>query len=414
MNSFAKFAACCAAVSVAFGAGYKIPEQSSDAVALANANIAYSFGPDASYYNPANMVWFDDANHLELSATYIFLKTTDFTNRSSVPGTGNVSSKSLRFLVPTFHYVSPEILPNTRFGVSLILPAGMSMDWEPAYPKATAKRFLLKIFELNPSVAYKFSDQFSVAVGARALYSTGEAQNEINMPLLSTSRDLEGDSVDFGYNVALSYRPTDDLAFAATYRSKVNLTIKGDAKIKARYYNGFEQIYDGAASIDLPMPASFTLGAAYKYRDFTFLAAYDRIFWSALKSLDFNYPSAVPFPEAYDAPLVQNYKDTSTYRLGMAWQMKENLRLMAGFAYDEKAIPDEYLSFNLPDTAARVYSFGANYKVSDSLEIQGAFLYQDRLKSEASSRGSSYLNTVDGYFDRSTSILTNLAFRFKF
>ncbi|WKW17271.1 hypothetical protein IXZ16_08735 [Campylobacter fetus subsp. fetus] len=60
--------------SLANAAGYKIPEQSSDAVALSASNIAYSFGPDAAYYNPANMMYFEDSRHY--FEKFIFIYTS--------------------------------------------------------------------------------------------------------------------------------------------------------------------------------------------------------------------------------------------------------------------------------------------------------------------------------------------------
>ncbi len=45
------------AAGSAFATGYRIPEQSADSVAKAGANIAGALGPDAAYYNPANMSW---------------------------------------------------------------------------------------------------------------------------------------------------------------------------------------------------------------------------------------------------------------------------------------------------------------------------------------------------------------------
>ncbi|MFQ5589056.1 MAG: hypothetical protein ACE5F7_09470, partial [Nitrospiria bacterium] len=37
--------------------GYKILEQSSNSVGLSAAYVANAYGPDAAFYNPANMVW---------------------------------------------------------------------------------------------------------------------------------------------------------------------------------------------------------------------------------------------------------------------------------------------------------------------------------------------------------------------
>lgn len=48
------------ASSLVMGAGYKIPETSTNSVALSGANIAHSQGADAAYDNPANMVFMDD------------------------------------------------------------------------------------------------------------------------------------------------------------------------------------------------------------------------------------------------------------------------------------------------------------------------------------------------------------------
>ena len=43
---------CLAACCYLNAAGFKIPEQSGDSVALLNSNVATSFGPDAAYNNP--------------------------------------------------------------------------------------------------------------------------------------------------------------------------------------------------------------------------------------------------------------------------------------------------------------------------------------------------------------------------
>ena len=42
---------------------------------------------------------------------------------------------------------------------------------------------------------------------------------------------IEGDSIDFGYNLALTYKPIKDLTLSATYRSKIDLTVEGKASL---------------------------------------------------------------------------------------------------------------------------------------------------------------------------------------
>ena len=64
-------------------------------------------------------------------------------------------------LVPTFHFMTPHF-SNWRFGLSVVVPAGMSMRWDEKLPKATSKKFDLKVIEANPSVAYALTDMVSI------------------------------------------------------------------------------------------------------------------------------------------------------------------------------------------------------------------------------------------------------------
>ena len=45
------------AAGTAYGSAFRIPEQSINSTALSGAYIANANGPDASYFNPANMSW---------------------------------------------------------------------------------------------------------------------------------------------------------------------------------------------------------------------------------------------------------------------------------------------------------------------------------------------------------------------
>ena len=67
-------AACCCLNA----AGFKIPEQSGDSIALLNSNVATSFGPDAAYNNPANMIFVDGGHYLESSLTYLRMSKTKY------------------------------------------------------------------------------------------------------------------------------------------------------------------------------------------------------------------------------------------------------------------------------------------------------------------------------------------------
>jgi len=262
-------------------AGYKIPENSINSMALSAAYVANAHGADAAYYNPAAMVFNEGGASLEADLTLAHLTSIDLSNGFYAPD----STKVENIPIPSFHYVSPE-MGNMRFGLSAVVPVGLSKRWKGG-AAAFAEEFTLETLELNPSIGYRVNDQFSVGAGIRAIYSEGVVKSDNGA---GTSRDLSGDSFDFGYNLALHFRPTKKLALAATYRSKIDLTVEGDANLLV----GGALSYNGPADVKIPAPAALNLAAAYDINDKTTIEfVYERTYWSAYDKLDFNYASTI-------------------------------------------------------------------------------------------------------------------------
>ena len=382
MNNYVKVTALLGlSAATLFGAGYKIPEQSLNAVALSAAYVANARGADASYYNPANMAFSPAGAELELGLTYINLPSIKYTD--SVSSTLSGSSKVENFYVPTFHYMSPEV-KNWRFGLSFTAPGGLSKRWDAAYPKTFAQEFTLKIMELNPTASYKINDKFAVGFGIRGVYTDGVVKSEgvvaTTPSTISASRDMTGNSIDYGYNLALSYRPTKEMTLSATYRSKVNLTVEGTAKLTS----SLDGLYNGDAGVTIPLPATLDLAAAYTFDKTTVELVYERVYWSSYKNLDFTYPTTFsndPFgvmKSAFDNPISKNWNDTNTYRIGITHQYSDKLKLMLGFAIDESPISSDTLGFELPGSDAKLYSLGFEYKVNKTTSFGLAYLYDSK------------------------------------
>jgi long-chain fatty acid transport protein len=221
------------ASSLAFAGGYKIPETSLNALALGAANIAHNKSADAAYYNPANMVFMQDVNHAEFDLMYIGLEGTKF--EGSVYGTPyNISAKEENFIVPSLHFVSSK-LGDARVGLSVVVPAGLTKRWSDAPATHKAEEFSLQVVEFNPSIAIPITPNLGVAFGFRIIHSEGTVKASRNTGVYS--QHLEGDSIDYGYNLALAYKPTSQANISITYRSKVNLTEEGSAKFTMLLYS---------------------------------------------------------------------------------------------------------------------------------------------------------------------------------
>lgn len=397
--------------SVLIAGGYKIPEVSLNAVALSAANVAHSSGADAAYYNPANMVFMKDEQTVENDLTYIGLSDTNYQGSytysaglggATLPNV-DTNAKKENFFIPTLHYVSGDV-SGARYGLSIVAPAGLSKRWNEQPAQANAEEFTLQTIEINPTVALPIGDKFAVAIGLRAIYSSGVVKAQLPGVM---SQDMEGDSIDFGYNLALAYKPTSEIELGLTYRSNIDLTVEGDADVFYAPGGTIDPVRNVGVNVEVPVPAALNLAAAYTFSSKTTVEfVYERTFWSEYSELDFNY--ADPIAEAvFGTVKSKNWKDTNTYRLGVTQELDE-FTLMCGVVIDESPIPNSTMSFELPGSDSVSVSLGGRYQVNEKLNIGLSTLYsirEDRKVSNAS---------LNGEFSGSNALLISAGLEYKF
>ena len=399
------------ASSLLFAGGYKIPETSLNALALGAANIANNKSADAAYYNPANMVFMQDLNHAEFDLMYIGLEGTKF--EGSVNGTSyNIGAKDENFLVPSLHFVSQK-LGNARVGLSVVVPGGLTKRWSDAPATYKAEEFSLQVVEFNPSMALAITPNLGFAFGFRIAHSEGVVKASRNTSPLVYSQHLEGDSIDYGYNLALAYKPTSQANISVTYRSKVNLTEEGSARLhNAAMPTVAPEVAQGdyAAGVNVPLPAMLSLAASYTFvTDTTLEFVYERNFWSAYKSLNFEYENPVA-EGVFGTPTAKNWKDSNGFRLGITQEL-ENITLMAGAVYDKTPVPEKTLSFELPDADSIAFSLGGRYKIDDTIEVGLAALYSMREKELDAGENE---NGIVGKFTNSDILMISAGISYKF
>ncbi len=390
------------------GAAYKIPEQSTRSMALSGAYVAGADSADASYFNPANMSWLNTTLNIEVGFKYIYLPPINFNGVALDPVPphnpifSQAKTKIEEFYIPYFHYVSPQV-GRFRFGLSLTTPAGLSKRWQTDPQKFTAEEFTLKVAELNPTVSLKLTSKLSIGAGVRFIYSKGIAKYQHPT---AYKVDMEGDTFEYGYNFAISYRPDEEFTLSATYRSKVNLDLEGDAE---GHLAGTPFVVNG--KVQIPLPSALNLGIAYLYKKKTkFEFVFERTFWSAYNTLDFDFENPL-LEGALGQPRERNWKDTNTLRFGITHSFNEKLDMMVGYAVDETPIPELTLGFELPDSFGKIYSFGFLVKPSNNLELGFAFLYVKK-----DDRYIDYINQngIRGKFSNLKAKLINISLGYKF
>ncbi len=396
----------------AYASGYRIPEQSVNSTAKAGANVAYTPSADAAFFNPANISWLDNANLFEANVTYIGLK--DITYRDNRTSSFNGEADMESFVVPTFFLVSKDY-NGMRLALSLDAPAGLSKKWPQPFPRTFAEEFSLTVLEANPSIAYKISDRFSVAAGIRGIYAdaTVSSAGRISRSFggVTAKRHMDGDTWEWGYNLAATYRPVENMNVAVTYRSNVDLNLEGDASLATSASFAGSPTYTGDGEVEIPLPGVLAIAGSYTFFDkLTVELEYDRTYWSEYETLDFKYPTSLNnmfLTAAFDAPKTKNWDDTDTWRIGVSYEINPSFTVMAGFAIDENPVPDDTLGFDLPDSDAQLYSLGLRYSVNNNIDIGMAYLYDDKDSRSVSNE------VVNGTFDGAGAHLITVGLSYK-
>lgn len=392
------------AASSAMASGWRIPEQSVDSTAKAGANVASSKRADAAYFNPANMNWMEDTWHAEVDLTWIHLTPVEYEDsRSAI---FNDESETENFILPTAFFVSPNY-GGVRFGLSLTAPAGLSKRWE-GFGAAVAEEFSMTVYEVNPTVSYGFGDMVSIAGGVRMVYADAVVKSDASGLGLELSRELEGDTLEWGWNLALAVKPMEKLNISATYRSEVDLEFEDKAHLNLM---GLKISPD--ATVSVPVAAVFALSVAYDILDnlnvdFT----YDRTFWSAYDELDFNHDPMIP-GNPFEPALIRDWDDTNCYRLGVTWGLNDKIDLMAGLGYDENPVPDDKIDFSLPDSDAWLFSIGMQYAVSENMDLGIAALYDYKEDRDSDTAPDSPTDPV-GTFSKASAILLSVGLNYRF
>ena len=395
------------ASSFLMSGAYKVPEQSINSMALGAAYVAHTDGADTAYYNPANMAFMADKQFAEVGLTWAHLPRNIF-DTTVVDTSGKSEIENLQ--LPFLHYVSNPI-GDLRWGASLTVPGGLTKRWETPEQKTYAEEFTLKVIELNPVASYKVSDNFAVGGGLRFIYSEGVVNSDGTGTSKPVKREMEGSTVEFGYNLAMTYKPTSDINMAMTYRSNVDLGEEGEANL---YLMGVGNQYD--AGVTVPLPAALNLAVSKTWLDkYTVELNYERTYWSTYEKLDFDYGTTIQSAlyDSFDKAKTKNWNDTDTFRVGVTAKVMDNVTLMAGYAKDETPIEKKYISYELPDSDADIYTIGVRVQANENLSWGVAYLY-DKKESFNITASDANINGIVGEFSEGGANLLTVGMGYTF
>jgi long-chain fatty acid transport protein len=382
---------------LAHAAGFSLIEQNASGLGNAYAGAAAA-AEDAStvYYNPAGMTLLPDRQLVVVG--HLIKPRMEFSGTvTPAVGGGQGGDAGGVTFVPNA-YFAYRLTPDVHLGLGLNSPFGLKTEYDSDWiGRYQAIKSEVKTVNLNPSIAYKVSDTFSVGAGLSLQWI--EATLTHRQPLAfaspppSTVIKIKGDDYSWGYNLGALWQISPTTRIGLSYRSEIDYELDGSSSTSDPVIASL----NGPVTADVTLPDSASLSLFHKLSpQWDVLADVTWTGWSDFDDL--------PIKGTVNKNTIENWENILRYSLGATWHMSEKLSLRGGVAYDEAPVSDIDRTPRIPDGARTWIAFGGQYRLSkqSAFDFGYAHLFVDDPDLQSTDNGT----TLTGEYDSQVDILS--------
>jgi len=344
-----------------YAGGFAISAQSASAVGNAFAGGAAA-AEDAStiWYNPAGMGLLPGINIS--SAVHAIRPSFKFENRGSTgafaaPGTGEGGDGGEWGYVPQL-YASMSLGERWRLGIAVNTPFGLKTNYDAGWRgQFTALKSKVAAYNINPSLAYKITDDLWVGAGVSVQRFTTELTNFAG-PLLGGAK-LKADDTAWGFNLGALANVGKHTRIGIAYRSSISYALEGNST-----FSGGGGAFDSGARADLTVPESASVNVFHSLSDvWDLMAGATWTRWSRVGNLTVLRTSASALGTAGSTvtTLPFNWRDTVLLAIGANFKPREHWKIRFGIAYDPAVSNDTTRTPRLPDESRVSLTVGTNF-----------------------------------------------------
>jgi long-chain fatty acid transport protein len=319
--------------------------------------------------------------------------------------------------------VVPHVFVNYRtsgrlaYGLGVYVPYGLTSQWGDEFPgRFAAKKASLQTIYVQPNVAVQLTEGWSVGIGPVIGRSSVELVQAVDLaqqvpPGSPVSfgqlgipkrtefarATLKGDAMAYGVNVGVHGRLTptwevggrflSQLYFKyddadATFESRPTglvlaannpLGLPGGTPVDALLqgqFTGTGALTAQKVQTRIMHPAQIQVGFGYTgFPRTTVNFDYAWAGWKSFKELPVDFQGG-----ATDRLLLENYNNTSSFRVGADHLFTNGASLRAGFAAAASAAPDVTVTPLLPEQDRSYGTIGGGYPITSHLTVDGAYM----------------------------------------
>ncbi|MGO2133293.1 MAG: OmpP1/FadL family transporter, partial [Halomonas sp.] len=281
------------------------------------------------------------------------------------------------------------------FGFGVYAPYGSKTDYEKNFQGRYFGNYTeVTVISAQPTVSYRFNDQWSVGAGVTYNRVEGELHRQIpSEPGYNQANDIDarvdGDDDAWGYNIGVMFQPVPETTMGLTYRSEVKYKLDGDFKAVDPMGNVIQK---DNAHLKLTTPETVNFSVTQQMTDrlkLMFGASWSR--WSKFQEINVTGDAIPQITQE-----TQNYSNAWAFAAGGEYQLTPEWVLRAGLTLDDTPSNDEHRSVRIPSDDRRIFSLGAGWTPMEDLTIDVAYSYLTERTTDVEQVRSDHLGGIGG------------------
>jgi len=454
-----------AASGGAYASAFALVESSASGLGNAYAGAA-AIADDAGtvWWNPAGMTRLEGPT--ASLVLHSITPSAKFSNGNSQPAClnaqicrpqgGNGGDAGDTAYVPATYVAIP--MGKLALGLGVSGPFGLKTEYDSDWlGRYQAIKSDIKTINVNPSVAFKINDMFSIGGGLNYQKIDAELTNAVNLSAVmglaasagaipaalvpsvlgaslgvpDATAKVKGNDSAYGYNLGVLVNLSPSTRVGLSYRSSIKYTVEGDisfniptvavtstatgaiAQVLGALTQPGQRLANGPVKASLKTPDSFSLSAATDVSpQLQMLADVSWTGWSSIPKLEFIRTDGTLLNS-----VEYNWKDTWRYSLGANYKLNDKLMLRGGVAFDQTPMDNAHRTPRLPDGDRTWISVGARYMVDKSMALDFGYTHifvKDPTIANRNDGSTAGNASVDGTYSNDVNIISaSLSYTFK-
>ncbi|MGC9269431.1 OmpP1/FadL family transporter [Acidiphilium sp.] len=358
-------------------AGYFQTGYGQKVIAMGGASDGEATGAMGGANNPASISFSGES--FSIGGTY-FDPSRSASRTGNLYGlNGSSTSKDDNFLIPEMGFNAP-INQRLAFGITIYGNGGLNTDYpgsaiscpNPQTGKLAPGNMLcgpghlgvnLEQLIVAPSLSYKLTPNFAVAVSPQLVYQVFSAEGiqpfeqVSSNPGAVTNRGGDG-SFGIGVKIGFFWQLSPQVSLGGTYSPQADM----------EQFKKYAGLFAGSGAFNVP--ASFSVGIGYRpIPTLLFAADFERILYSAVPAIGNSSSNRAALGSGNGPGF--GWQNINVFKFGVADKINPNFTLRLGFTHSGNPVTPANVTFNIlaPGVVQNELAGGLTYHLSPQNDI---------------------------------------------